>query len=382
MSGIKLGEIFPQSTVAAIVETIIMRHGIRIILGLLLIIAITPPQVRSQEKAKEYKAAALGVTYQLVPYGQAFGAKLTRAPEPNSPAAKLMLEPGDMLISLDNLPIRGPQDVTNHIDQTTIVFINIQTNQPQTAVVTLPAQVIADGPVTGNAPATTAQQTLRRVASTMVRGREIKYAPMKIVEKGNTLFWELPNPDFETEVSSAEYQQFLVEIIRANRSSPTQRAFWEPYLQRIESEIAESIKSESVKPDDKQNDLARMAEQDGPIDRIHEIYVEAMKANAAIAGKISKEIPPSVAAPIFQVKLITPNNQGKVYLMPRTRFRIRELSLNKMPALSEFDQHEPGIEIGLSGRYVYKIIFENGAELPRGTVGNFMVSSGGTIRLK
>jgi S1-C subfamily serine protease len=68
------------------------------------------------------------------------GAKLTRPPEPNSPAAQLELEPGDIIVRLDGMQLNNPNDVLNHFDQTSMVFINVRTGQPQTADVVLPSQ--------------------------------------------------------------------------------------------------------------------------------------------------------------------------------------------------------------------------------------------------
>src|SRR4051812_46405463 len=83
-------------------------------------------------------AANLGISYQFVPYGGAFGARLTRHPVPGSPAAQLQLEPGDMITMLDGQPIYGPADVLNHSAYTTVIFVNVRTGQPQSGAVFIP----------------------------------------------------------------------------------------------------------------------------------------------------------------------------------------------------------------------------------------------------
>jgi hypothetical protein len=50
----------------------------------------------------------------------------------------LQLEPGDMIISLDNLAIYGPDDVRNHRFQTSVVFVNVRTGLPQSADIYIP----------------------------------------------------------------------------------------------------------------------------------------------------------------------------------------------------------------------------------------------------
>ena len=72
------------------------------------------------------------------PGSYSYGARLTRYPVPYSPAAYLQLEPGDMIVSLDNLPIYGPYDVESHRFQTSTVFINIRTGMPQVANMYIP----------------------------------------------------------------------------------------------------------------------------------------------------------------------------------------------------------------------------------------------------
>ena len=111
--------------------------------------------------SNEFYAANLGIWYRLVPYsvgggftsGQGnydpnsppgypgpvtYGARLSRYPVPGSPCAYLQLEPGDMIISLDNLPFYGTNDILAHVGQTSMVFVNVRTNQPQAANLFLP----------------------------------------------------------------------------------------------------------------------------------------------------------------------------------------------------------------------------------------------------
>jgi S1-C subfamily serine protease len=98
--------------------------------------------VQAPAPTQDRFAANLGIYYQFVPYGGAYGARLTRYPVPGSPAAQMQLEPGDMITTLDNQPIYGPGDVLGHQAYTTVVFVNIRTGQPQSGAVFIPT----DGP--------------------------------------------------------------------------------------------------------------------------------------------------------------------------------------------------------------------------------------------
>jgi hypothetical protein len=89
----------------------------------------------------DYHAANLGIYYVLYPYGASMGARLTRYPVAGTACAGLRLEPGDMIVALDGQPIRTHADVTNHVDRTTLQFIDVRTGKPRSVEVNLPSQV-------------------------------------------------------------------------------------------------------------------------------------------------------------------------------------------------------------------------------------------------
>ena len=92
-----------------------------------------PPGVPTEQFASN-----LGLYYQLVAFGSAMGVRLSRYPTANSAFAVLRLEPGDMLIDLDDQPIRNIDDVANHRFGTTFHFVNIRTGLIQAGEVNLP----------------------------------------------------------------------------------------------------------------------------------------------------------------------------------------------------------------------------------------------------
>jgi hypothetical protein len=98
-----------------------------------------PVLLQDDGTRREFFAVNLGITYVPVPLsGGTYGARLIRDPEPGSPAAKGGLERGDIIIELDGSPIRGPNDVLNHVDQTTVRVIDVNTNTPQETTVFIP----------------------------------------------------------------------------------------------------------------------------------------------------------------------------------------------------------------------------------------------------
>ena len=89
----------------------------------------------------ELFAANLGIHYQLMALdGGTFGARLSRTATGDVPAAACGLELGDMIVRLDDQPIKKPEDVLAHFDQTTVDFINIRTGNLERRVVQLPGQ--------------------------------------------------------------------------------------------------------------------------------------------------------------------------------------------------------------------------------------------------
>lgn len=103
-----------------------------------------PNQVFTPDWAPpERLARGLGIQYRLVPLGQgSFGARLSRQPFAYAPVNALRLEIGDMIVTLDEMPIRGPDDVLNHVGKTSVRFINIRTGEADVGDVMLPAQVV------------------------------------------------------------------------------------------------------------------------------------------------------------------------------------------------------------------------------------------------
>ena len=81
----------------------------------------------------------LGIYYQMIRYGDGtFGARLTRYPVPNSPAALLWLEPGDTIFALDSQRFTTTSDVLSHRNQTSVDFVKVRTNASQSAKVNIP----------------------------------------------------------------------------------------------------------------------------------------------------------------------------------------------------------------------------------------------------
>src|SRR5262249_10950174 len=154
------------------------------------------------------------------------------------------LEQGDTIVALDDAAIRSPQDVLAHVDRTTVDLIDVRTNQLKRAVVMLPSQGPAPVPASGRGPAGLTQPVLRAVLREELLAGFIKYEEPHIQVDGPFLVWSAPIVNFgAAEVGFAVSEQARVEVIRITRcdQDPRKRAFWRPYLDRMEQLIAAEL---------------------------------------------------------------------------------------------------------------------------------------------
>jgi hypothetical protein len=163
--------------------------------------------------------------------------------------------------------------------------------------------------------------------------------------------------------------QLQVEIIRLTRNEPRQRAFWEPYLQRVEAVIAQELALPDLKPLDPRARELRT--------QIDAIYDEALRANAAAIGKTYKPMPAMPSAGIYQVVFKSDSGQKSIYAMPYLTYLLRQADTQKRPVkLIEYTSYPTNQEIRLSGKYVYTL-----AGQPA-NVDTFTVNNDGTISVR
>ncbi|HEV3122179.1 MAG TPA: hypothetical protein VGY53_09760, partial [Isosphaeraceae bacterium] len=174
----------------------------------------------------------LGITYELVPYKDAFGAKLTEDAPDYAPVRDLELKQGDIIVALDGEPIRSAKDLPRHYSLTTVDFIRAGALKVNRATVHLPGMPVR--------PKLT-QAALRRTAAAALRSGVVDYKAPEVRIDGDTVYSSIGYPKPDSEVEPPVLDQLQVEIIRLTRNRPNQRAFWEPYLQRVEAVISEEL---------------------------------------------------------------------------------------------------------------------------------------------
>jgi hypothetical protein len=261
------------------------------------------------------------------------------------------LKSGDVIIAIDDQPIKGDRDLQSHFSRTSITFVDARTGETHKGMIDLPGMELR---IRLN------QDSIRQFAARALRDKTIAYRPPVFEVDGDLVRSELGEPLLDDMPPGPVFQVFQVEIIRLTRSQPNQRAFWEPYLRRVEAVIAEEIAAWN-------KGLIPTPTEEFPYhERIEKIYEEAFRANATAIGK--RYAPPEMyaqAGPGTVVKLLTSNNQGVIYAMPRTKYLIRQLDEARRPVqLIEFDSITPNTDRAMDGDYVYKIVYPNGTETP------------------
>lgn len=99
-----------------------------------------------------YRSERLGIEYQLVEHRGHFAAKIVKVVSTTAPVLWVrmasglqQLEPGDLIVSLDDQVLDSSRDVDNHVDETTVDVVDSRTGQSLRGVMKLPPAVAVQG---------------------------------------------------------------------------------------------------------------------------------------------------------------------------------------------------------------------------------------------
>jgi hypothetical protein len=100
----------------------------------------TAPSQRDETPAQPPRFASnLGIYYDPVKLGgKTYGLRVVKDPLPGTPAARLQLGVGDMILKLNGKPIRSSNDVLNRSKQTTVEYFDMTRNERRKVKVILP----------------------------------------------------------------------------------------------------------------------------------------------------------------------------------------------------------------------------------------------------
>jgi hypothetical protein len=300
----------------------------------------------SLASAQEYFARNLGIYYQLVPYGQSFGARLTRNAVAGSPLGQLEFETGDMIVAMDKQGIARPEDVDGHLAQTELTFVNVRTNGLESRSLWIPNWIALD--------------RLNLATADDLRKGIIKYEEPVMRVQGDVLNWNFDHlvsvpyspdgPDREGGGSLAEDRtvagEYAVQALRITLQG--QIGFWEPYLRRVERVIADELAylATTAKPDE---DAIGKYER-----RIKDIYSEAVQEYARRKGLRAEYVPTPRAPARFGVVLTNPSGFS-IELTPLTKYRIAR-AYNREP---KYIRYQSGQRASLLGYYMYRIVIDD-----------------------
>jgi C-terminal processing protease CtpA/Prc len=92
-----------------------------------------PPGVPPEQFSRNFV-----MSFQLIPFGKHYGARITRMLTDASPLKRGGLETGDTIVLIDGQLIDSAQDVANHARETDVVYIDVRTGLLKKANVNLP----------------------------------------------------------------------------------------------------------------------------------------------------------------------------------------------------------------------------------------------------
>lgn len=224
-------------------------------------------------------------------------------------------------------------------------------------------------PFAPEVPIGVTQPELRQMASDYVGSGMVKTTPpvVKVLDERSVTFQPptaftpyvergySPRINVPNDRTRILMRQCEVEVTRRVRSSPQERAFWEPVLVPVEAVIGQMLAVPNV---DGAPDFDRLFRLDREIGTIYE---GAIAKYAAQLGRVlippsfsSAQAPGSGGPVFFDVVLMTPSGQGAILLAPWLDWRLAGLRGNGADD-KIFDNIAPGTTKKLYGIYAYKL---------------------------
>jgi hypothetical protein len=333
----------------------------------------------------------LGVDYQLRPYVD-FGhptvaALVTSAPDAGSAAGQirltstgqvLALEPGDLIIAMDEMVFFNRDDLDGHTGQTNLYFRDSRSGLFQVAATTLPDAVTPSKLASGDArrgelnmnpprllggrftaPFARNQPELRGLLLQSIRDGEVRLTPPQLRDRDGTMAtsWSTGAEFTIGMVHETASQQALVEALRSRPHDPDLLRYLTPSLANVERLI------------DRKLGLLNQGQTDQPrTERIDQQitfqYLWAVYATAAARGVPvpleAKPPSPSAGAP-FAVQLTSQRGATSVQYMPRLNWWIITRSQNRQPEEREWSTCNVGDTVRLTGYYAYITRYADGS---------------------
>ena len=338
-----------------------------------------------------WRSSQLGFDYQLAHYVHfqcgAIVARVSSPPIPGSPASiirsnetgeLITLEPGDLVIAMDDMVFFSRADFDDHKGETTIYFRDSRTGRLGVGKTMLPAEVTPSQLVKGDSrlepkvivpwssndrsPFAANQAELRGLLLQSIQDGEVKLGIPKVRDANGTFArsW-FPSHTFSGPAHPTVYEQALVESLRFDLGDPVLNQTLAAALPNVERLI------------DRQLALLKQnqAEQLGKERLDQQIEFQYLYAVFAAAAARGQSIPPftplAVPAPApaaYFVRLLSQRNASEILYMPRLNWWIITRSQHRQPQAPEWSTCKTGEEIGMMGYYAYIAKYADGSADP------------------
>lgn len=321
-------------------------------------------------------------------YKGAIAARVAATPEPGAPATRIrrsdtgefvMLEPGDLILAMDEMAFYNRADFDGHVRESTIYFRDSRTGFLQSGRTVLPATVadstflrgdrsesevkVYQAPInqSDRIPFARSQPELRGLLLQAVQDGEVELNPpeMRDAEGSMSRDW-FRFGDFSAHETVQD--QALVESLRTKTRDPLLRQYLPSVLTNVERLIDRKL--EYLNQGQPEKVLKDQIDQ-----KIEFQYMWAVFTTATARGEsLPPFAPPSVVAPApmapFAVRFFSQRNATAIQYMPRLNWWIITRSQRREPKDLEWSTCKPGEKVGMSGFYAYVAQYADGSADP------------------
>jgi hypothetical protein len=340
-----------------------------------------------------WRSHQLGFDYQFAEYEQfqslAMVARVASTPLPGSAATRITrndngqvitLEPGDLVLAMDEMAFLNRADFDAHMGETTIYFRDGRTGLFGVGKAVLPAEVTPGQLVKGNAgfdpdftfpwskpqaePFAADQAETRSLLLQSIGDGEVQLDTPKVrLANGSVSRMWMPMNRFSGPAHRTVHEQALVESLRLDLGDPVLNQTMAAALPNVERVIDRQL----LLLNQDRADLIKTERLD---QQIEFQYLYAVFAFAAARGQ---PIPPfeplprfAPAAPPFFVKLFSQRNATEIYYMARLNWWIITRSKHRQPREEEWSKCKPGEAVSMIGYYAFFTKYPDGsADAPR-----------------
>lgn len=291
-----------------------------------------------------------------------------------------MLEPGDLILAMDEMAFYNRADFDGHVRESTIYFRDSRTGFLQSGRTVLPATVTASTFLRGDrsesedkiyqepikqsdrTPFASSQPELRGLLLQAIQDGEIKLNPPKMRDaKGSMSRYWFFEPLFSGRAHETVDDQALVESLRTDIPDSLLHQYLPSVLTNVERLIDRKLGY--LNQGEPEKILKDHIDQ-----KIEFQYMWAVFTTATARGESLPPFAPlhmvGPAAAPFVVRLLSERNATAIQYMPRLNWWIITKSQRREPKDLEWSTCKPGEKVGMSGFYAYVAQYADGSADP------------------